>query len=227
MFKRIGLAVLLCAAAGGSQAALLNFSFSGTFSQDDDVQLFNFTADGASTAYLVSYAYGGGTQADGTVWSQGGFDTILALFDATGNLVTQNDDGSGSCFSGAEALVPGIDAGNSDTNTGALYDTCLSSVLAAGMYTVAVSQYDNFPNGPTLSDGFVRDGQGNFTASFTDCTQGSFCDVTGTPVFTNRTNAWAFDILNVEQASQDMPVPGSLALAGIGLLALRLRRRRR
>ena len=63
-------------------------------------------------------------------------------------------------------------------------------MLAAGDYTVAVTQFDNFAIGPNLSDGFDQDGNGNFTAGNTECTQSNFCDVTGTPIFTNRTNLW-------------------------------------
>jgi len=222
-------AALLLGASAGAHAAAINVSFTGTFSQDDDVQLFNFTTDGTGTVYLVSYGYGGGVQADGNVVPAGGFDTILALFDAGGTLIDQNDDGVPSCFAGAEALVPGIDAGNPDPNTGIIWDTCLSALLAPGTYTVAVMQYDNFAIGPTLADGFTRAGQGNFTATFFECTQGQFCDVSGTPVYTNRTNFWAFDVLNVQQASVVTPVPepATLALfgAGLGLAGMRWRRR--
>ncbi len=221
---------LLLAAATVTHAAAVNVSFTGTFAQDDEVQLFNFTTDGSSTVYLVSYGYGGGVQADGNVVLPGGFDTILALFDAAGNLIDQNDDGDSSCFSGAEALVPGIDAGNADPHTGATWDTCLSSLLDPGTYTVAVMQYDNFANGPTLADGFTRSGEGNFTATNTECTQGQFCDVSATPVFTNRTNFWAFDVLNVQEASvvepEPTPEPATLALVGAGFALLGVRRRR-
>ncbi len=207
---------------GKALAAPLNFSFAGTFDVDNDVQLFNFTLDGASTVYLVSYAYGGGTQANGAEHAQGGMDTIVTLFDSTGAFVTQNDDGLSTCFGGAEALGPGIDAGNTDTITGTRSDPCLSRVLAAGDYTVAVSQYDNFANAPNLTDGFQEDGQGNFTGAFR-CSNDSFCDLSGD----NRTNVWAYDILNVSAADVVVPVPAAAWLFGSALLGLGVVKRKK
>ena len=218
-------AVAFAAITGQAQAVPMNFSFAGTFNQDDNVQLFNFTADGASIAYIVSYGYGGGTQANGAVHSQGGFDTILTLFDSTGALVDSNDDGDSQCFIDAAAIAGS--GGNADSNTGMTYDTCFSAMLAAGDYTVAVTQFDSFAVGPNLSDGFDQDGNGNFTAINAECTQGSFCDVSETPTFTNRTNFWAYDILNVGAADQvSVPEPAALGLFGLGLAGLGLAARR-
>ncbi len=213
----IALAFALSAAAGSAQA--VNISFTGNFNLDDDVQLFNFTTDGVSEVFLVSYGYGGGTQADGNVVSDGGIDTILTLFDSTGALINSNDDGSSTCFSNASAV--GGSGGNADPGTGATFDTCLSSVLAAGDYTVAVTQFNNFANGPNLSNGFLRDGDTTFTSSF-GCSNGIFCDVTQD----NRTSAWAYDILNVVNATQ-VSEPWTLSLLAGSVLVAGMRTRRR
>ncbi|MGA7802889.1 MAG: DVUA0089 family protein [Gammaproteobacteria bacterium] len=221
--------------AGSASATPMNYSYQGAFTQDDNVQLFNFSVTGAaSQVYLVSYGYAGGTQADGTVVSGGGLDTILTLFNgATGAYITANDDGSDSCFSGATSVAPGIVDGNYDPNTGVRYDTCFSSLINPGNYTVAVTEYDNFAAGSNLSDGFQRDGQGNFTGALGGCSQGYFCDVTDATPYNNRTGAWAYDILNVSSATQvpqpptGLPEPGSIALMAIGMIGLGASRRRR
>lgn len=138
-------------AVHGTSAMADDFSFTGNLSDDDDVQLFEFSVGVTSTVTMRTYSYAGGVMADGTNISAGGFDPILALFDGNENLIDQNDDGAG---------VP------SDPVTGAAYDTLLEVELDPGNYTVAVSQYSNFAVGPTLSDGF----QGSGTLNFQDAT---------------------------------------------------------
>ena len=69
-----------------------NFSFTGNFAHDDDVQTFNFNVGASSTVTLLTYSYAGsagqslfgGTNSAGVVIPRGGFDAILALFDSTG-----------------------------------------------------------------------------------------------------------------------------------------------
>jgi hypothetical protein len=217
-----GIAMALFLAVPGSAFATpMNYSFTGTFSSDDDVQLFNFTADGASTVRLISFGYGGGMQSDGNNVVAGGFDPILALFDGVGNLVGQNDD-SGSSTTGA----CGIDVVTPDPITNQQWDTCFDQTLAQGSYTVAIMQYDNFAIGPTLAAGFTYAGDPFFTNVINGCSNGQFCDASGDPAGSNRTNAWAFDIMNVETA-EAVPEPSIIALFGLGLLGLGLAGRRK
>lgn len=201
-----------------------DFSFQGTFDQDDDVQQFFFTTTGSSDVILRSWGYAGGVNAAGDAIDAGGFDPILALFNATtGELIDTNDDDE----TGTVAADP---------LTGEYYDTYLDiGTLLAGQYIVAVMEYDNFANGPFLSDGFTRNGQGNFTAvdGFTECpdNQPAFNDVSG-EVGCGRTNKWAFDILGVESAivgppPAGAPEPLTLSLFAGGLAGLGFGRRKR
>lgn len=217
------IASAMWAFSGAALASPTNFSFAGAFGDDDDVQLFNFTADGASVVRLISYSYGGGTQANGNIVASGGFDPILALFDSAGNLIGQDDDAvsgtPGACGPGVVTLDPG---------TGQQWDTCFDALLGVGSYTVAIMQYDNFAVGPNLSNGFTYLLSPTFTAAF-GCSNGQFCDVSGTAPFNNRTRGWAFDILNVEAATEvRVPEPSTLALLlCAGLAGLLMSRRRR
>jgi hypothetical protein len=185
-----------------------NFSFTGNFTQDDNVQLFNFSVGATSTITLRSWSYAGGVNAAGQSIGRGGFDTILALFNSSGLLINQNDDGDANVAA--------------DAVTGIGYDTFLNSTIGAGTYTVAVMQYDNFANGPNLSNGFSRAGQGNFTGTLTAHPGGSFWDVSGN----QRDSHWAFDILNV-QAATTVPEPPSILLLVPGLAGLAACFRRR
>ena len=212
------LAVLAATMLASSPAFATDFSFTGNFTQDDNVQLFNFTVGAPSSVTLRTWSYAGGVNAQGQSIARGGFDPILALFDSAGNLISQNDDGG--CGNVSQDL------------SGQCYDTFLTTLLGAGDYTVAVMQYDNFANGPNLSDGFENDGTGNFTSAFScGAAQTSFRDVSGGS-FCGRDNHWAFDILNVAEAvvvGNGVPEPSTWAmmLLGFGAIGASMRIRRR
>jgi hypothetical protein len=205
----LGLGVL-----AASLASAANFSFQGSLTRDDQVLLFNFTVGSTSTVTLRTWSYAGGVNAAGTTIAEGGFDPILALFNGSGALINQNDDGGSN--------VP------ADAITGANFDTYLQSTLTPGTYTVSVMQYDNFANGPNLSDGFTVTNNPTFTSVF-GCSNGRLCDVTEA----NRNSLWAFDVLGVDSASNNNPPPPSTApepatistmIAGLGVVAFLGRR---
>ena len=209
--KKFGLALALSTAAWAVPAAAADFSFTGTFTGDNNVQFFDFTATAGSTITLRSYSYAGGTNAAGTTILRGGFDPILTLYDlATGNRIAFQDDGSG---------VP------VDPVTGAAYDVNFSQLIGAGNYRVALSEYANF-GGTTLAAGFPYTSP---TQTQAFCSQGivaPFCDATGA----KRDGHWAFDILNVANATQGGAVPEpatwAMMIVGFGLVGGAMRRQR-
>lgn len=202
---KIKKAAALCAltfAMAGANAN--NFSFTGNFAHDNDVQMFNFTVGAPSTVSLRSWSYAGGTNAAGQSIARGGFDPILALFTSSGTLVGQQDD-AGCGLVAADAV------------TGACWDTFFTVNLAAGNYIASVQQYNNFNLG-SLGAGFQYSGPAN--ANF----RNGYVDATGN----RRDSHWAFDILNVNDAvQQNVPEPGTIALLGLGLTGFSLARRRK
>jgi len=189
-----------------------DFSFTGSFTADDQLQSFTFTLASSSIIVARTFGYAGGTNAANTDIPAGGFDPWLSLFDSSGNLLASVDNG-------ACGLV------GTDPATGSCFDSYISQSLGAGDYTLILSESDNQPVGNFLSDGFTRTGQGDFTASAFGCTIGPFCDVNAS----NRTSAWAVDIDNVTSAGgpSSVPEPALTFPWLLSFVALALIRRRR
>ena len=194
-------AILLEAATVSLSAG--TYSFFGTFTTDDQVQLFNVGLSTDSIVTFVSFGYGGGTNGAGTVIQPGGFDSEFTWFDSTGNQIGTNDDGG---------------CGTVNSYNGSCLDAYFQGFLSAGTYTLALTESGNDPNG-NLSDGFSEQGNGDFTASGT-CA--AFCDTFGN----QDKGKWAVDIVNVDSVSA-VPEPGTVLPAFSGLFVIALVRRRR
>ncbi len=197
-------------------AAPVDLTFAGNFSQDDDVLVFDFNLAEEREITVFSSSW----QSP----ENGGFDPILSLWTADGELIESQDDGEQE----GSREVNGI------TYDFGVWDTFFTQTLAAGDYLIAITQYDNFPDGDSLAEGFERGGNANFTfdEDFGGATQAMFNGVWDDE--DPRTSFWRFHLLNVDEAevvepppSNDIPEPAGIALLGFGLGGLALARRRR
>ena len=68
-----GLASVATVGLGSHPANADNFSFTGSFTNDSNVQLFNFSVAATSSITLRTFSYAGGTNSAGTVIPEGGF----------------------------------------------------------------------------------------------------------------------------------------------------------
>jgi hypothetical protein len=196
--------VLLSAAATlllALQAHASALSMSGTFINDDEVQLLSFHTSGTGVVRIETFGYAGGVDANGVAVAAGGFDPVFAVFRADGTLLGYGDDG----------------ATRVDPATGGAFDALLDILLTAGDYFVAISQFDNFAIGPDFAAGFLETGNTSFTAAY-GCSAGRFCDINGA----NREGG--FD-LSVSGAT--VPEPTTLALIGLALPGIWIGRRRK
>ncbi len=182
-------------------------SFTGTLDADDAVQTFTFTLPAPGSVTIQTWSYAGGSNAAGTLIPQGGFDPGIALFDALGTLLVQQDDA-------APGDVP------ADPLTNEQFDIYLVTALAAGTYSVAITQFDNVAIGPGFANGFSQAGAGSFTAAFA-CSNQQFCDVDAV----NRTGFWATDVTGTTV----VPLPGTIWLlsGALGMFSAAAARRRR
>ena len=181
-----------------TSAGALADSFTGSFSFDDDVELFTFDLLSPASVTITSLGYAGGTNDAGDLIPAGGFDTTLTLFDSLGDFIIDDDDSRG--------VIDGA--------TGEAFDAeIFAPLLPSGTYWVALTQYDNFANGPTVFDGFSREGEPTFTFDDGFGSFPMFNDVTGD----GRTGEWALDI--IVGGSSVVPAPSSVVgLIGMGLM---------
>jgi hypothetical protein len=177
--------------------------FQGTFAMDDQVALFNITANTSETITIQTDSYAGGT-VNSTIIPAGGFAPTAYLFDNLGDVITLTN---GTCGQVGK-----------DPTTGNCDDLYFQDTLGPGTFTLALAVYNNTPVGTLATDGFVEDGDPGFTCQEAG-TGGSFCDLT-TALGTTRTGNYAIAITGA--SSVTTPEPGSilLLLAGGALTAL-------
>lgn len=179
-----------------SQANAALFNFTGDIEYHNDVVQINFTLANDATNVRV--------------WTdsfQNGtnFDPITALWNTTtGALIAENDDNR-----------------NVNPSTQTIYDSGFSlASLAAGNYAFTVATYANFVAGNNLSNPqFAYAGQTPIPLS-TWCQPASHC---GMGTFWS---VWLDGVDSASNPGNQVPEPGSLALAALGLVSLATLRRR-
>ena len=178
--------------AAASSAATLTFS--GSFSADDNLVLTPVLLVSPGLVIFQTTSF-----ADGSL----GFNPVLALFDGSGNLLQVDQGGT----------VPACGGRSIDAASGYCLDAYIQTNLVAGNYTLALTEWDNLPNGPMLADGFSEMGNGNFTGPNALGTPGSFILFDGS----QRSSQWALQLSGAGLA--EVPEPASVGLVGCALLA--------
>jgi hypothetical protein len=194
-------------------------SFTGTLATPESVFETTFTLPSSGTVTFQTWGFGGGTNAAGQAIPSGGFDPLIALFSGPVATATMYADGSGNPLADADNLLnaPWSFVGNcppagtvaigSDNDCG---DDFMQVVLAAGTYTLVLTDANNIPNA-IYDNGALSEG-------FTDLTAGAFqtCDPVSNACIIPNGN-YAVDIIS---GSGFTPEPGALWLMAAGLAAL-------
>jgi hypothetical protein len=186
------------------------FSETGALSSPEDTFVMAINLATAGDVMLQTYGFGGGTNAAGTVILSGGFDPFVGLFSGTGSaavFINGNSDGltnyTPGCPPAGTVTIGSIPGQCGDVNlqfTG----------LAAGTYTVLLSDGEYIPNAVFETTGFLGDGFTDLTgAVFQTCVDQNDCN-------TDTAN-WALDITAPSGSVPSVPEPGAFGLAGLGL----------
>src|SRR3990167_4915337 len=201
--NRFSLMVVLLLCAGPCLADPISYSYTGTFGHDDDVATFQFDLLEPFTVGFQTFSFAGGTNGAGSLIAPGGFAPIVTLFDGSGLELFAASPMTASC-------------GTPDPATGFCWDANFSLFLPAGSYLAILTEDDNSALGPTLADGFLHGGEGDFTGPMFLGAPGSFVLIDGS----QRDGHYALDITLPDTNHTPVPEPATLLLLGSGLLGV-------
>jgi hypothetical protein len=204
--------IALAAAAAAVPGSAQTISETGLLLNPEDSVLINLmlVADGSVT--LQTYGFGGGTNAMGDVIPSGGFDPFVGLFSGTGPGAAFID-GTSDILTNYSPGCPPAGTITIGSIPGQCGDVNLQfSGLAAGVYTVLMSDAAYLPSAAFEDSGVLGDG-------FVDLTGGVFQTCDDANDCNTDTANWALDITTSGESTAPSPVPepSSAQLAGLGV----------
>ena len=207
---RLGIFVVGLLVTGSTFADTV--SYTGTLSSPEDIWETDVELSSAGTLTLQTWGFGGGMNAAGTVIPSGGFDPFVGVFDSSGDLIQGTSDGLTNYTSFTGCPPAGlVTIGSVPGNCG---DITMALPLAAGTYTVLLSDAEYIPNAIFDSPSY-----GNLSEGFTDFTAGVFQTCADLNDCNNDTANWALDVTTPGNMTAT-PEPGSLVVCGLGLMAI-------
>jgi hypothetical protein len=188
--KKITILFFLVFLLSGVPAQAYDYDYFGNMDYHNDVLRFDFSVSTSGERIFFSSS-----------WDDGGFDPMLGLWDAAGNLIYFQDDGS----------QVGSQLSNGVSYDYAGWDSFYTVLLDPGSYFLTLTTYNNFNVSDIYSDGFSLDGETPILIS--EWSQ---------PANGLRTDDYAFHILNVDTASgpgetPPVPEPSTIVLLIAGL----------
>jgi len=192
-------------------------SQTGTLSTPESTFLIGITLATSGNVTLQTYGFGGGTNGAGNPIAAGGFDPFAGLFQGTGGTALFLDGTADnlSTYLSEPSACPPAGLVTIGSVAGQCGDVRLNFTgLAAGTYTVLLSDALYTPNAVYETTGYLGDGFSDLTGGslpFQTCYDAGDCN-------TDTAN-WALDITTSSGVTTSTPEPGSFGLAGLGLLA--------
>ena len=212
-----GFALAACLAI---QAAAGTISYTGTLASSIDTSTqITVTLASAGTLDLQTFGFGGGTNAASAVIPAGGFDPFVGVFAGTGDSAVFID-GTSDVLSSFTANCP--PANTVDIGGQVCGDVTMTLSLAAGTYTVLLTDALYFPAAVFETNGVLGDGFIDWTPQDAQGPTGAFqtCNIVGaTTTCITPTANWALDITTPDSGTST-PEPGGLWVCGIGLIVL-------
>jgi hypothetical protein len=192
-------------------------SYTGTLETSDSVFETTVTLAAGDDVLLQTYGFGGGTNAASTAIPAGGTDPFLAIFNPTGDILTDgmgNPYGTSLDLSNYSSFAGCPPAGTVNIGGSTCGDITMAiNDLAAGTYTIALS------DGLYIANAVFDNG--NLSEGFADeFTGGQFCnlDINGVAC-PNTSGAYALDVTTISHTVAT-PEPAILPLLALGLLGL-------